>query len=214
MKGLVMKSYARRLLMLVLVAGTSQAVSIAQSKKESIGVGGTEAPVAHQKKKQGECYAFKKYVVFTTETEDGVGEDIRIALRGESSGAKQLCDDKSAKTYFTIKNDDSNFFFGLFEDYLFVDIGTGPEPRGLSVFDLSRKKKIYDASYNTPIKIGAGATLDFWMPLEKDLPKKQCPQAKKWEAQGLGFGFERRVILDLKTLKERTLGQPRCTPRQ
>ena len=209
-----MKLNASRSLMLLLIAGVIQAVSFAQSKKESIGVKGTEVPAAHQKKKQGQCYVFNKYVILTTETEDGVGEDIRIALRGGSSDAKQLCDDKSAKTYFIIKNDDSNFFFGLFEDYLFVDIGTGPEPRGLSVFDLSKKKKIYDASYNTPIKIGAGPTLDFWMPLEKDLPKKQCPQARKWEAQGLGFGFERRVILDLKSLKEQTIGQPRCTPRQ
>ena len=209
-----MKLSASRLLIFVLTIIVIRAVSFAQSKKESIGVKGTQVPVANQKKKQGQCYVCNKYVIFTTETEDGVGEDIRIALRGRSSDAKQLCDDKSAKTYFIIKNDDSNFFFGLFEDYLFVDIGTGPEPRGLSVFDLSRKKKIYDASYNTPIKISAGPALDFWMPLEKDLPKKQCPQAKKWEAQGLGFGFERRVILDLKTLKERTIGQPRCTPRQ
>jgi hypothetical protein len=84
----------------------------------------------------------------------------------------------------------------------------------LSIYDLAKKKKIYDASYNNPIKIGAGPSLDFWMPLEKDLPKKDCPQAKKWESDGLGYGFERRVILDLATLKEQTIGKPRCTPRQ
>jgi len=211
--GVRVKRYILSLLTALLLA-CCQAVAFGQAKLKAIGVQGSEVPAAHQKQKQSECYVFSRYVILTKETEDGVGEDIHIWLREPSSDPKRSCAGKSVNAYFTIKNDDSNFFFGLFGQYLFVDIGTGPEPRGLSVFDLSKKKKIYEASYNTPIKIGADGALDFWKPLEKDLPKKDCPQAKKWERQGLGYGFERRVIVDLKSLKERAVGLPRCTPRQ
>ncbi len=188
--------------------------AIGQLGDEPAGIAGAERPSAHQKKSKYECRAFSKYVVFTTPTEDGVGEDIRVSLRQPNATLNQSCNINTAKTLMMIANDDSNFFFGLFGDYLFVDVGTGPEPRELRIYDLAKKKKIYTDSYAQPVKISSGPSLDFYRALENNLPKRDCPQAKKWEAGGLGYGFEQRVILDLTTLKAKPVGKPRCSPRQ
>src|SRR5919199_1649075 len=83
-----------------------------QSKEKAVGISGTETPAAHQKTKQYECFAYRKYVIFTKQSTDGVGEDVRVAVANPSAAAAQACDLKTAKTHYLINNDDSNFFFG------------------------------------------------------------------------------------------------------
>jgi hypothetical protein len=202
------------LLVGALILAAFQATASGQAKEKGVGIAGTEIPAAQRKQQQSSCYVYDRYVVKTTETADGVGEEIRVSLRGQSSAAAAACDVKGAATHYLIENDDSNFFFGISGDYLFVDVGTGPEPRELRIYDLARKKRVYTASYSEPIKVSGGLTLDYYQALEKELPRSQCPQAGKWEKEGLGFGFEQRVVLDLATLKEQKIGRPRCSPRQ
>jgi hypothetical protein len=184
-----------------------------QSKQEAVGIAGTETP-AIRKGEAHTCYAYEKYVVFVTEDTEGVGEQIKVALRQPQAAAAKSCDMKAAKTYYLIPNDDANFFFGLAGDYLFVDSGTGPEPRGLYIFDLSKKKKIYTDSYSQPITLGKDGRLDYYKPSEKDGALKDCREAKKWQADQLGVGWDQRVILDLATLREVAVGKLRCSPRQ
>jgi hypothetical protein len=196
----------------ILMAG--QAVAEAtRSNQESVGIPGTEVPAAHKREGHA-CYVYDKYVVFVTEDSETVGEQIKVALRQPQADPAKSCDVKAAKTYLLIPNDDANFFFGLAGDYLFIDSGTGPEPRGLTIYSLSKKKKVYTDSYSQPITLGKDRRLDFYKPSEKDGDLKDCREASKWQAEQLGVGWDQRVILDLTTMREMTVGRLRCSPRQ
>jgi len=61
---------------------------------------------------------------------------------------------------------------------MFIDSGTGPDPRGLDVFDLSQKKNVFSGSYSQPIALDKDRRLVYYVEVdEKKL--KRSPTARR-----------------------------------
>jgi hypothetical protein len=177
-------------------------------------VGNSEAPKIIKLKDNIICYSYRKYAVIVSPT-DEVGEDIKIIAKLGASDESFLSDLKKAPVYFKVPEGD-NFFYGIYNDFMFIDSGTGPDPRGLDVFDLSQKKKVFSGSYSQPIALDKDQRLVYYEEVdEKKLKKKpDCPEAEEWKNNNLGIAYEEKVSLDLKTLKIARSGQLRCAARQ
>ena len=98
-------------------------------------------------------------------------------------------------------------------DFLILDSGSTPPPRGLDVYDLTLKKNVYTDKYNLPIEVG-NDIIRYWQPIDSLVNAKNCPKYQEYTAQGLGAGIEREVVLTLSSLKVAPTGEQRCAPRQ
>jgi len=105
------------------------------------------------------------------------------------------------------------FFKARENNLLIVDQGTAPPPRGLIIYDLNTKKKVFQDSYSTPLDI-TNTTITYWNPTTQKVTVENCSDYVKWTSQGLGTEIESRVSLDLTTLTKKGLGQYRCQPTQ
>jgi hypothetical protein len=189
-------------------------ISGAKLSDEKEVVGNSEAPKVTKLKNNTVCYSYRKYAVIVSSTED-VGEDIKVIIKLGANDESFLSDLKKAPIYFKVPEGD-NFFYGIYGDFMFIDSGTGPEPRGLDVFDLAQKKKVFSGSYSSPIALDKEQRLVYYEEVdEKKLKKKpDCPEAEEWKKQELGIAYEEKVSLDLKTLKKARSGVLRCASRQ
>jgi hypothetical protein len=111
-----------------------------------------------------------------------------------------------------IRNENAEYFLGLEGEFLILDSGTAPEPRGLIVWDIAKRQKVYTGSYSGPVSID-GDGIGFWQPAG-EATDANCPQAAGWRAQGLGAGLEVRVRLAFTDMKTVPGTETRCTARQ
>jgi hypothetical protein len=51
---------------------------------------------------------------------------------------------------FEIRNEWAEYFAGLKGDLLILDSTTGPGPSGLTIWDLKKRKKVYEGSWSDP----------------------------------------------------------------
>jgi hypothetical protein len=177
-------------------------------------VGGSEAPKITKLKNETVCYSYRKYAVIVSPTED-VGEQISVILKLGAGDESFLTDLNKAPVHFKVPEGD-NFFYGVYGDFMFIDSGTGPDPRGLDVYDLAQKKDVFNGSYASPIALDKDLRLVYYEEVdEKKLKKKpDCPEAAEWKQNNLVIAYEERVSLDLKTLKVARSGVLRCAARQ
>jgi hypothetical protein len=177
-------------------------------------VAGSEAPKIIKLKDNSVCYSYRKWAVIVSPTED-VGENIKVIAKLAAGDETFLADLKKAPVHFKMPAGD-NFFFGVYDNFMFIDSGTGPDPRGLDVIDLAQKKNVFSGSYSSPISLDKGERLVYYVEVdEKKLKKKpDCPEAEEWKQNQLGIAYEEKVSLDLKTMKMARSGQLRCAARQ
>lgn len=170
---------------------------------------GTEKPTTSMN--DPGCAIFKMHSVLTENDRDAAGENITV-FEGST------CDPKKSRTVLYLKNDMGQWFAGLFEPYLLVDSGTGPDGRSLAIYDLKKKKLVYSAAYS-PIMDPRieNNSLIFYKDLQ-DLRYKEhrhCADSEKWlHESGLDYGFEQKTKVDLKSLTEKNIGKINCSPRQ
>jgi hypothetical protein len=112
----------------------------------------------------------------------------------------------------------SGAFFGLYRHFVFTESGTGPDGRGIEIYDLEKKKMVYSVIYS-PVGVPRieNNALIFYKDLQ-DLRYKEhryCPDAEKWlRESGLDYGFEQRTKVDLDSLMEKGIGKITCSKRQ
>ena len=111
-----------------------------------------------------------------------------------------------------IRNENAEYFLGLTESFLVLDSGTAPEPRGLVIWDLQKRQKVFTGSYSKPVSIDATG-ITFWQP-GGDATDANCPQAAGWRAQGLGAALETEVRLGFADMKPVAGAATRCAARQ
>ena len=114
---------------------------------------------------------------------------------------------------FSINQEQAEFFLASTTDFILIDQGTAPDPRGLIVFDLKKCQRVYNDRYSKPFEV-QGNTVTYWNPIDEPVTEKNCPEGKTYTKQGLGVGIELLVTLDLSTLEKKSLNQFRCQPRQ
>lgn len=113
---------------------------------------------------------------------------------------------------FEIRNEDAEYFLGLHGDRLILDSGTGPEPRGLIIWDLQQRAKVYTDRY-AEAQLDQGV-LTYWLETGAG-DDQRCPEAREWRAMGLGDGvaIETQVSLRLDDLTLTHSSHTRCAVR-
>lgn len=152
------------------------------------------------------------YWILTKELEDEVGSDIFV--KKKSANEKTLVlNDILKNNSFSYRNVIAEYYFGIYDGLLFLDSGTGSEPRGLMVYDIEKKKKVYEGKYSSPISIDSNGKLTFWVK-KGEANTKNCSQIKFWRTEGLDAAIEEKIMIDLRTFKTETTSGTRCSPRQ
>lgn len=116
------------------------------------------------------------------------------------------------KDYFEIKNEWAEYYAGLKNHFLILDSSTGPGPSGLTIWDLKKRKKVYEGSWSDP-EDSQDDSLVYWMETG-EANDKNCPEFQDWQAHGLEAAIETKVILHLSNLEISKTHLTRCSPRQ
>lgn len=176
---------------------------------------GTDTP--HVKKcGNGTVYRYKEYTIYTIPTKQLAGENINVYHTDKKDG--RLCKTPAREPLYTYDNDvlgGANFFAGLYVDYLFIDQGTGPTYRGLSIYDLKSGKLQYFTNYTDPVL--SDGTLTYFEtvhPREFYNAGNQCILLGDWAMQGLRTHYQRQTAYNLETGKKEALDKYRCRPGQ
>lgn len=171
-------------------------------------------PTPIKGKNYEECYENDKYFIILAETPGTIGGSFLVKYKtGENQ--QFACRFIIEENDFEIKNEWANYFLGLENNFLLIDSGTGPPPRGLIIYDLEKRQKVYDGSYSMPSETYIGESyIEFWKPVSMEVTDENCPDRDYWENAGLGTGIEERVKLDLNNMNEISLGEFRCSGRQ
>lgn len=117
------------------------------------------------------------------------------------------------KEDFEIKDQFFTWFLALTDNFLILDMGTGPWPRTFIVYNLNSRKEVYTDSYSTPMSI-LNDVITYWNPINQKVTNENCPELSKYSAMGLGTGIETHVSLDIFNLIKKELGEYRCSARQ
>lgn len=111
-----------------------------------------------------------------------------------------------------IRNENAEYFLGMTGSFLVLDSGTAPEPRGIIIWDLQKRQKMYTGTYAKPVSIDDRG-ITFWQQ-RGEATDANCPQAAGWRAQGLGAALETEVRLDFADMKPVPGAATRCSARQ
>ncbi len=112
---------------------------------------------------------------------------------------------------FEIKNEWAEYFAGLNGDLLILDSTTGPGPSGLTIWDLKKRKKVYEGSWSDPEE-SKNDSLVYWTETG-EATDNNCPELEKWKSDGLEAAIETKVILNLSNFKISKTRETRCSPR-
>ena len=149
------------------------------------------------------CYSYKNYSILARSKGDRVGSDILVNKAGNCRW-----NEKTAMLF--LKNSGADYFFGLYGKFLFVDSGTGPAPRLITVYDLQKSTSVYSAQYSEPIALKKGI-LRHWSPTSTKADEKNCPALKVWAKDGLGAAIEEERTVELATLTQSKTARTRCS---
>ncbi|MBW2227617.1 MAG: hypothetical protein JRG99_09970, partial [Deltaproteobacteria bacterium] len=103
-------------------------------------------------------------------------------------------------------------FAGVAGDFLILDSTTGPGPCGLIIWDLKKRKKVFEGSWSDPIEIKDDSII-YWTETG-EATDDNCPERAKWESHGLGAAIETKVIFNLFDFSVSKTKETRCSPRQ
>lgn len=156
------------------------------------------------------CHDNAQYRVVARPT-DAVGTDFLVQRKGPGDD-RQACSYAPRPGDLEIRNEDAEYFLALQGAKLLLDSGTAPEPRGLIIWDLDKRAKVYSGPYSSPYRIDRTG-MTFWMP-SGEATQDKCPQAALWRAQGLGAALETQARLTFADLKVVPGSAVRCSARQ
>lgn len=155
------------------------------------------------------CHESLSYLVVERAT-GGVGTDLLVKAREIKDPPS--CDYTIGHSDFEIKNEDAEYFLALQGDRLILDSGTGPDRRGLIVWDLRSRKKVFSGTYSQPYEIGDGF-VRYWMETAQG-NERNCQTFSANAALSLGSAIETKVELRLADLSIQKTSETRCAPRQ
>ena len=162
------------------------------------------------------AYAYDKYTIYTRKSPYFEGQDIFI--HKPASPVSDPCALGTKNAWYTINAGEfggSNTFLGMHGDYLFVDEWPGEEHKRLLVINAGTRSLVYFDWYTDPL-IDEGKLIYNRMLKTGRKAKEEvaCPDAEKWEKEGLIILYAEKMTLDLGTMKETHSGQFFCEPGQ
>ncbi len=154
----------------------------------------------------GECYENSKYFVIVN-PENG---DLLVKYK-PTDNFKYECKYGLNASDFEIKNERADYYLGLENNFLIIDSGTAPPPRGLKIYDVDKRLKVYDGLYSPPTTI-KNNSIEFWKETPSKVTKENCPEKDGWG--GLDGAIEELVRLEFSGMRIISLNEYRCRPRQ
>ena len=115
---------------------------------------------------------------------------------------------------FEIKNGSAEYFLALENDFLILDSGTGPSPRGLIVYDLTKRSKVFSDMYvrvdsTNPVSVHDNE-IEYWAKTSEEVTADNCPELAMHEKDGLGSVIASHTRLNLLGMTKEELGERRC----
>lgn len=159
-----------------------------------------------------ECYGSTKYFVIQKSLAPSVGSDILVKYK-TSTGDSFNCVYTVASGDFEIKNVEAEYFLTLTDNFLVLDQGTAPEPRGLVVYDLGSHKIAFTDSYAKPVVV-TGDSITYLSKTAHKPTLQNCPKLNEYVSNGLGAIVMSKVTVDLNTLVKSDLGTSECRATQ
>lgn len=207
---LIMQKVLLMITLLLLLGCNSSDNKSTEAEKAGL-IPGTENPVIKECS-IGKAYIYKEYEIHVEPSPDETGMNIFLYSPEVSVGNPCKLDRKtSSHIISTGETAESNFFAGLYKDYLFIDQGTGPDQRILSIYNLLDKKLILFTQYSSPsLKDGV---ITFYKTLVPDpgvIENIPCPDAQKWIDQGLTVLYEQKETFVLETKTRAPIREYRC----
>jgi len=167
--------------------------------------------------KENVCHDSSKYFVISRIDPISAGNDILVKYK-MSASQKIVCDYQVAKEDFELKNTcvtspvcyRAQYFYGLVNDLLIMDEGTGNE-RDFVVYDLIKRTEVFkDTYYGDLILDKMGNTLSYMHQIEKLATVQNCLDFNKFKSDGGGAMFRIKTVLDLKNLIKKEVEKPVC----
>jgi hypothetical protein len=180
------------------------------------GVVGAE-PLEVARTSERTCVVYPDYLVVESRYQSALGEAVSV-FRRDPAAPGAPCDSVGRRALLSVgEPDDARYFFGMLGPYVLIDSGTGPEERGLEVYDAETGALVYRGSYwsHDDVEALGPDRIAFFKSLWGDQRGRTCPEAQTegWSDLGLGFWFEERVMLDLATGELERTGEVKCSPR-
>lgn len=167
------------------------------------------SPQASQASGDSICHDTPDYRVVETPTGE-VGTHFLIKYK-KVALPDSACRYAVAPGDFELRNADAEYFLGLAGDLLILDSGTGPAPRGLIIWNLRQRAKVYTGTYADATVEATSMT--FWLE-SGPATDADCPEAAEWRSSGLGAAIETRVRLDFADFTVTRSSETRCQARQ
>jgi len=159
--------------------------------------------------KNSTVFTYSNYVVYEQFNPEKGTNDILVLERNKENN----CTRNISKAIFVLKEQENGFFINLFQNFIFIDYGTGPDARTLSVYNFKTGKKVLDTPYSdTLIKIGKDS-VSIWIE-SSDTNFTKCAEYQKWKENGLEAGIVVEHYFDLKSLKLYKTQNSKCVAKQ
>jgi hypothetical protein len=158
------------------------------------------------------CYTSPRYFVITKSNDGELATRFLVKLKTNEQ-QNFPCEYALGNADFEVAEEGPYYFLGLTDHFLLLDFGTAPPPRGLIVYDLDSRKKIFNDQYSQPVEIH-GNTVTYWTPSDRTITDENCPQHAEYALDGLGANIEAHVSLMLSTAQKKELKEYRCSPTQ
>ncbi|MEM7009210.1 MAG: hypothetical protein AAF462_08770 [Thermodesulfobacteriota bacterium] len=172
---------------------------------------GTENPIIKDCAK-GKAYLYNNYEIHVEPSPEHWGMNIFLYSPDVSQGNPCTLDRKTASHIISARETgENNFFAGLYKNYLFLDQGTEPEQRILSVYDLATKRLILLTEYSDPaLKDGVLTFYKTLVPEPGVIENIPCPKSQSWKDKGLNVLYEQKENYTLETETRLPIREYRC----
>jgi hypothetical protein len=107
----------------------------------------------------------------------------------------------------------AEYFLTFTDNFLVLDQGTAPEPRGLVVYDLHSHKIVFNDSYAKPVEV-AKDNITYWSKTNQKPTLQNCPDLNNYTKNGLGAVIMSKVTINLSSLDKKDSGINKCMATQ
>lgn len=158
------------------------------------------------------CHDSAKYFAVEKSLADSVGADILIKYKTDVN-QDIPCVYTVGSNDFELKNVMAEYFLTFTDNFIVLDKGTAPEPRGLVVYDLRSREMVFTDSYAKPVIVD-GDSLTYFSKTTQKTTLQNCPEMNDYIKNGLGAVIMSKVTLDLNTLVKKDSGEIKCIATQ
>ncbi len=154
------------------------------------------------------CRSSEKYFVIERPRLTEAGMD--IVVKYKQVGQPEIpCEYSVADGDFVLKDlQGPSYVMALTRKYLVIDSGTGVNGRGVTLYDLDTRIDVFHDIYSSGDPIITEASISYWKNTNELVTSKNCIQPADRLVDN--NTIVTHIILDLKTLQKKGVGEKRC----